>query len=101
MAGIDVPGSGGAEGGVDPGFKPNHLRAEIRIGQGGIQVGQGQVPVSSGTIALSGAPDAITVTRGHFDVAHTPEGNPEIVDIGGTGLRNAGRLLARASLRGG
>lgn len=98
MAGIDVPVSVAATAGFDPGFKPNQLRADIRIGQGEIQVGQGRVPVRSGTIALSGAPDAITVTRGHFDVAHTPEGNPEIVDIGGTVVHKADRLSASLTL---
>ena len=98
MTGIDVPLSLSATVGLDADFKPNQIRADILVGQGQIRIAQGSVPVRSGTIALSGTPAAITVTKGHFDVAHTPEGRAEIVDIGGTARHQADRLSASVSV---
>ena len=74
------------------------MSADIRVGQGQINVAQGSVPLRSGAIALSGTPDEITITRGRFDVAHLPEGDPEIVDIGGTLMHEADRLSASLTI---
>lgn len=94
MAGIDVPLSLTATAGFDAEFRPNQIRADVAVGQGQIQIAQGSVPMRSGTIALSGTPGAITITKGRFDVARTPEGSPEIVDIGGTVVHESDRLSA-------
>jgi hypothetical protein len=77
---------------------PDRIRADVELGQGRIQVAQGSIPIRSGSIALSGGPDAITITKGHFDLAHTPDGNPEIVDIGGTVTHKANRLSASGTI---
>ncbi|WP_158927439.1 DUF3971 domain-containing protein [Acidisphaera sp. S103] len=98
VAGIDVPVSLTATVGLDTNFKPNRMQADVLLGQGQIQVAQGSVPIRRGTIALSGTPDAITITKGHFDVAHTPDGSAEIVDIGGTIVHKADRLSASGTI---
>ena len=98
MAGIDVPLSVSATAGFDADFKPTRVRADIVVGQGRIRIAQGSVPVRSGAIALSGTLAAITVTNGHFDVAHTPNGSPEIVDISGTVRHEADRLSASVAV---
>jgi hypothetical protein len=41
--------------------------------------------------------EGITI-RGGFDVTHSPEGNPELVDIGGTVVHKADRLTASLTL---
>ena len=98
MAGVDVPLSLTASAEFGAGLRLSRVRADILVGQGQIQIAQGSVPVRSGTIALYGTPGAITVTNGHFDVAHTPGDNPEIVDIGGTVVHEADRLLASVTV---
>jgi AsmA-like C-terminal region len=98
LAGIDAPVALATTIGFDPDFKPNQMRADIQVGQGQILVGQGSVPVRSAAIALSGRPGEITISRGRFDVAHTPEGSPELVDIGGTVTHSADRVSASLTL---
>jgi hypothetical protein len=95
---IDVPVSLTATVGLDADFKPNRIRADVLVGEGHIKVAQGSVPIRRGSIALSGTPGAITLTKGHFDVAHTPDGSAEIVDIGGTVVHKADRLAAMGTL---
>ncbi|HEY1982273.1 MAG TPA: hypothetical protein VGH13_19545, partial [Xanthobacteraceae bacterium] len=84
LTGIDAPVALATTIGLDAGFRPNQIRTHIQVGQGRILVGQGSVPVRSADITASGKPGEITVSKGHFDVAHTPEGRPELIDIGGT-----------------
>jgi hypothetical protein len=98
MQGIDVPVSLGAEVGFDMQFKPYQVDARIQLGQGQIQVAHGSIPVRSGVVELSGKAGEITVRQGHFDVAHTPEGKPEIIDIGGTVTHVTDRLAASLKL---
>lgn len=98
MARIDAPVSFGAKIRLDPQFHPNHMSADIRLGPGQIKVARGSVPVRSGVISLSGTPDEITLTQGHFDVGHSSEGNPELVDITGTLAHEADRLSASLTL---
>ncbi|MDR3529883.1 MAG: DUF3971 domain-containing protein [Rhodopila sp.] len=94
MADLDVPMSFTAKGIFDAALKPLQMRAAIQLGQGQIQIGNGTVPLRSGTIELSGTSDEITITKGHLDVAHTPDGNPEIIDISGTVAHVSDRLTA-------
>jgi hypothetical protein len=98
MSGIDAPLSLSATAAFDAGFGLDGIHADIQLGQGQIQIAQGSVPIRGGTIALSGTPAAITVTKGHFDVAHTPEASPEIVDISGTVAHAADRLSASVTV---
>ena len=94
LAGLDVPISLTATIGFDAGLTPKHVRAEIQAGTGHIQIGQGTAPLRSGTLALSGTLNAISITKGHFDVAPTPDGTPQIIDLGGTVTYAADRLMA-------
>ncbi len=96
IAGIDVPVSLAATVNLDQNFAPSGIRADFQLGQGQLKFAQGNVPVRSGLIALSATQNKLTVTKAHFDVAHTPEGRPEIVEFGGTVSRMADRF--RASL---
>jgi hypothetical protein len=98
MAGVDLPLSLAARIEFDTSFRPKQLRADILAGEGHIRIAQGGVPVRSGNLTLFATSDAITVTQGHFDVAHTPGGSPEIVDIGGTVRREAERLSASVTV---
>lgn len=94
LAGIDAPVSLAAHMGFDAGFTLDQIRAGIQVGQGQIRVGQGNVPIRHGAIVLSGKPEEITITTGQFDLAHSPEGVPEIVDISGTVVHKADRIAA-------
>ena len=98
MARIDAPLSLAATVGLNAGFKPFQMQAEVQLGAGQIQIGQGSVPVRSGTLALAGTPSEIAITTGRFDLAHTADGKPEIVDIGGTVAHKADRLSALLAL---
>ncbi len=96
IAGIDAPIALAATVNLDRNFALSAIRADIPVGEGQLNLAQGDVPVRSGLIALSATQNKLTVTKAHFDVAHTPEGRPEIVEFGGTVSRVADRL--RASL---
>jgi hypothetical protein len=98
LAGIDVPISLTAMVAFDTGFALDQIQANVLVGQGQIQVAQGSVPIRSGVIALSGTPAAITISKARFDVAHTPDGSPEIVEIGGTIVHQSDRLSASLTL---
>ena len=98
MAGIDVPVSLSATLGFDPDFRPHQFSADLQIGQGQIKVAQGTVPLRNGRIALSGTPTEISITRGHFDVAHAPAAEPELVDVTGILSHQADRLSASLTI---
>ena len=98
VGGIDVPVSVTAHVGLDADFRPARVQADVRVGQGQIRVAQGSMPIRSGSIALSGTPDAVTITKGYFDLAHTSAGSPEIVDIAGTVAHKANRLSMSGSV---
>jgi AsmA-like C-terminal region/Protein of unknown function len=98
LAAIDLPLSVAATAAFDTDFKPGQLQATIQLGQGQIRVGQGNIPIRAGAIVLSGTTAAVTVTKGRFDVAQTPDGSPEIVDIGGTIVHKADRLSAAGTI---
>ena len=99
LAAADLPFSLAATIGFDADFNPSQVRAEIQAGPGHIAVAEGSVPLRSGTVAVSGTPNALTVTRGHFDLGATPEGNPETIDVTGTIARAADRLTAALTIR--
>jgi hypothetical protein len=98
LAEIDAPVALATTIGFDAAFRPNQMRSHIQVGQGQILVGQGSVPVRSADIMVSGKPGEITVSKAHFDVAHTPEGRPELIDIGGTVKQSADRISASVTL---
>jgi hypothetical protein len=98
LGGLDVPMALALSATFDAGFSPGQFQAELQAGQGRILAGQGAIPLRSGTVTLSGTPDRIDVANGHFDVAHAPDSNPEIIDIGATVLRASNRLTASISL---
>jgi hypothetical protein len=98
VARVDAPVSLTAMVGFNQQFQADRIQSEIRIGQGQFQIGEGNVPVRAGTIGLSGTPAAIGITTGHFDVAHTRGGSPEIVNIGGLVTHRSDRLLAALTL---
>jgi hypothetical protein len=98
MAGIDTPMTLAATVGLDPVFRLRTIQAEVQLSRGLIQLAQGSIPMRSGIIALSGTPAEVTITKGHFDLAHTPEASPEIVDISGTLTHRADRLSASLSV---
>lgn len=94
LGAIDVPVSISATVGFNEDFKEYQVGAHVELGQGQIKIGQGRVPVRSGVIIFSATSRETAVSRGHFDMAHTSDGNPEIVDIDGTVIRRADRLSA-------
>ncbi len=74
MARIDVPVSLAATVGFDALFRPDTDVGGDPFGRGQIEIGRREACRSAAAmIALSGTPDEITVTRGHFDVAHSPD----------------------------
>ena len=98
LAAVDVPVSLTASLGFGPNFKPRQIQADIHVASGLIRAGQGSMPLRSGDIALSATQDQIVVTKGHFDVAQTPEASPEVVDISGTATSGGDRLQASLTI---
>ncbi len=94
LTGIDLPVSLNTTIRFDPGFDVDRFQADILVGSGHVRIAQGRVPVRSGVIRLTGTPARLTLTQARFDVAHTPDGAPEIVDIVGTAVHAANRLTA-------
>ncbi len=94
MMAVDVPVSLVATVRLDPGFRLQHIQAELGFGQGSIRAAQGTVPIRSGDIAVSGTLDKIDIARAHIDLAHSPEGSAELIDITGIITHEADRLSA-------
>jgi hypothetical protein len=94
LADVDTPVSLIATVAFDAAFKPGHFQVTAELNEGRFRIAQSDVPLRSGTIALSGTVDAIAITTARFDLAHSIEGPPEIVDVGGTVARIADRLTA-------
>jgi hypothetical protein len=95
---LDVPISLMATIGFDSNFAPKQVRAEVRAGVGHIQIGSGRVPLRSGILAFSGSPKAITITKGHIDVAPTIDGDPQIIDLAGAVTYTADRFAAALTI---
>lgn len=98
LKGLNVPISFIATVAFDRGFVPKQIQALIQIDQGQVKVGGGTIPVREGTVTLSGTLDRIDITKGRLDVAHTPDGNPEIVDISATIVHASNRRSASVAL---
>ena len=95
---VDVPVLLTGAVSFDRHFKPYSANADLLVGQGRIHLGQGSIPVRSGTIVVSAGPNEVTIERCHLDLAHTPEGAPELVDLKGTIAHAADRLSASLTL---
>jgi AsmA-like C-terminal region/Protein of unknown function len=98
IAGWDVPVTVTAAVAFDAAFKLGRMQARVRFGQGQIQIAKGSIPLRSGIIELSGTMESIAITRGHFDVAHTPGGAPQIVDIVGSVAHISDRFTASVTV---
>jgi hypothetical protein len=98
MAGVDVPLSLTATIGLDAHFQPSRIQADLQVGQGQIHVGPGTFPVRKGNVRLSATLSELTIAQGQFDVAPTPEANPELIEIAGSVRHRADRVSATLNL---
>lgn len=98
LAALDLPVSLAATVTFDASFRPIHIEANAQLGRGQIMVGQGAVPLRNGQIAISGTPEAITVDRARFDLAHTDGAPPQIIDVTGSLSLAGNRLAALATI---
>ena len=98
LARLNAPVSLTGSAVFDAAFKPVRLEAGASFGTGSVRVGQSDVPLRTGVVAVAGTPDAITITKGHLELARTAAGVSESLDIGGSIARAADRLTASLTL---
>ncbi|PPQ26183.1 hypothetical protein CCS01_30625 [Rhodopila globiformis] len=78
----------------DRSFALRQGKATVLLGTGAIPVGKGTFPVLDGVVEVTGTPDSLTIRKAHFNLARQPQDPPETLDLGGTLVHAADRLMA-------
>ena len=98
LAAADLPVALSVRVAFDAAFKLGRMQAGAQLGEGVLRIAGGAIPLRNGIIGLAGTLDRIAITEGHFDVAHSPESSPEIIEVAGSVTHVADRINAAVTL---
>jgi hypothetical protein len=82
----------------DRSFALRQGEATMRLGAGAIPVAKGTFPVQEGIVEVTGTPDSLVIRKAHFNLARQPQDPPETLDLGGTLVHTADRLMASVTV---
>jgi AsmA-like C-terminal region len=91
---VTAPVSLAGKAEFDRSFALRQGEATMRLGAGVIPVGKGEFPLRDGVVEVTGTPDSLTIRKAHFNLARQAQDPPETLDIGGTLVHAADRLMA-------
>ena len=83
---------------LDHDFDVRQGTATLHVGAGVIPAAKGVFPLQDGIVEISGTSSSLTIRKAHFNLARQPQDAPQTLDISGTLIHTADRLVASATV---